>query len=112
MTFERAIRIAPAARVTVLIIGRNSGVSPTASATAKSSDSSGGRCRVTLTTPMKRTRKSTVRVMNRPKSRIPCSNAVCGGCSARRAAIIPSWVWPPVCSTTASALPLAIDVPA
>ena len=32
---------------------------------------------------MKRTRKSTVRVMNRPKSRIPCSKAVCGGCRAR-----------------------------
>ena len=43
ITFERAIRTAPAARVTVLIIGRNSGVRPTASATAKSSDSSGGR---------------------------------------------------------------------
>ena len=67
---------------------------------------------MTLTTPMKSTRKSTVRVMNRPKSRIPCSKAVWGGRSASRAAMAPSWVWPPVRSTTASALPLAIDVPA
>ncbi len=39
ITFCRAMRTAPCASVTVVIIGRNSGVSPTASATAKSSDS-------------------------------------------------------------------------
>ena len=41
ITFCRAIRTAPCASVTAVIIGRNSGVSPTASATANSSDSNG-----------------------------------------------------------------------
>ena len=39
ITFWRAMRTAPRASVTDVIIGRNSGVRPTASATAKSSDS-------------------------------------------------------------------------
>src|SRR4051794_14891284 len=43
ITLPWAIRCAPRLSVTVMIIGRNSGVSPTASARAKSSDSSGSR---------------------------------------------------------------------
>ena len=39
ITFWRAMWAAPRESVTALIIGRNSGVRPTASATAKSSDS-------------------------------------------------------------------------
>ena len=43
MTLSRAIRTAPCASVTDVIIGRNSGVRPTARATANSSDSNASR---------------------------------------------------------------------
>jgi hypothetical protein len=46
--------------VRVVIIGRNSGVRPTASATANSSDSDGSRLRTPITTTTNSTRKTTV----------------------------------------------------
>ena len=66
MTFLRAMRTAPVERVTVVIIGRNSGVSPTARATAKSRDSSAFLCIAIFTTRMNRTRNITVSIMRIP----------------------------------------------
>ena len=48
MTLRRAMRNAPRERVTVVIIGSNSGVSPTARATANISDWITGRPKATL----------------------------------------------------------------
>lgn len=89
MTCLRPMRIAPCASVTVVIIGKNSGVRPTASATAKSSVSSPGRCRSAPASRTKSTRNTTVRMISVAKRRIPRSNSVSGGRSIRRAAMSP-----------------------
>ena len=111
MTLRRAMRTAPWARVTVVIMGRNSGVSPTASATANRTDSSVGRWRATLTTTTNSTRKATVRMMSSAKCRMPRWNSVSGGGVDRRAAMSPNAVSRPVATTTARAVPLTTDVP-
>ena len=111
MTFSRAIRIAPCARVTVVIIGRNSGVRPTARATENSSDWRASRPRLTLTTRMKSTRKRTVCRISIPNRRVPRSNSVSSGRAARRATMSPKAVSWPVAKTTAMPVPLTIDVP-
>ena len=48
MTLRLAMRMAPRDKVTVVIIGKSSGVNPTASATANSSDCKTGRPKKTL----------------------------------------------------------------
>ena len=105
------MRTAPCASVTVVIIGRNSGVRPTASATANRSDSSGSRCSAALTRKTKSTRKMTVRMMRKPNCRVPRSNSVSGGRAARRAAMSPNGGARPVATTSAVAVPLTTDVP-
>ena len=55
MTCSRAMRSAPCVSVTEVIIGRNSGVSPTPSATANSSDSNASCLRAMLTSRMNST---------------------------------------------------------
>ena len=79
MTFFRAIRTAPLASVTETIMGSSSGVSPTASATAKRKDSSRSRRSSALTRKTKSTRKITTWRMRKPKRRVPRSNSVSGG---------------------------------
>ena len=111
MTCCWAIREAPCASVTVVIIGKNSGVSPTARATANRSDSKAGRCMARLAARSTRTRTRTVRVMSRPKWRRPRSNSVSGARAARRATTSPNSVELPVAVTIAVAVPLTIDVP-
>ena len=111
ITFFFAIRIAPRARVIVVIIGRNSGVRPTARATANMSDWSGGRWKPSIATSVKPMRSRTIRVMRPPKVRRPRSNSVSGGFSARRAAMPPRAVWAPVFSTRIVAVPLTTEVP-
>ena len=66
ITLDLAILTAPLARVTVVIMGRNSGVRPTASATAKSSDSRGFLCMTAETAKSASTRNSTVFKMKIP----------------------------------------------
>ena len=111
ITFSRAIWIAPCASVTVVIIGRNSGVRPTASATEKSSDSSGLRPKPRFTTRMNSTRKTTVCRISIPKRRVPRSNSVSSGRAARRSTMSPNAVSRPDAKTTAVAVPLTIEVP-
>ncbi len=111
ITFCRAMRTAPCARVTVVIIGRNSGVSPTASATANRNDSSGGRCRAKLASSTKSTRNSTVRMISTANRASPRWNSVSGGWVDSCAAMSPNAVAGPVATTTAVAVPLTTDVP-
>ena len=111
MTCWSAIRDAPWARVTVVIMGRNSGVSPTASATAKSRDSKAGRCIARLAASSTSTSTRTVRVMRSPKCRRPRSNSVSGARVDSRAMTSPNAVAAPVAVTTAVAWPLTIGGP-
>ena len=99
------------ASVTDVIIGRNSGVRPTARATANRRDSNVSRCRTTLTGIRKMTRKSTVRARSWLKSLNPRSKAVSSGRAARRTAMSPKAVRAPVLMTSAVAEPLTTDVP-
>jgi len=111
MTFARAMRTAPRVNVRVVIIGRNSGVSPTASAVAKSSDSSGSRRNTDMTTMTNRTRKTTVFRMRTPNCTRPRSNSDGGGRRVRSLAMDPNSVRGPVAVTRAMAFPLTTDEP-
>ncbi len=111
MTFLRAMRTAPLARVTETIMGSNSGVSPTASATENRKDSRGSRRRRALTRNTKSTRKITTWRMRKPNPRVPRSNSVSGGCPVRVAAMRPNSVDAPVRMTTAAPNPLTTEVP-
>ena len=92
MTFFPAMRTAPRDSVTETIIGRSSGVSPTASATAKRKDSRGARRDSALTRKTKKTSTSTTWRMRIPNWRVPRSNSVSGARPARRAATWPNSV--------------------
>ncbi len=56
MTFFAAMRLAPCARLMLMMAGSNCGVRPTASASEKMNDSSTGRCRNTLIAKMAKIR--------------------------------------------------------
>lgn len=112
MTFRRAMRSAPRASVTVMIIGMNSGVSPTASATPNSSDSRTGRPSAEPASITNTTSTSTMRAISVENAVRPRSNSVGGGRSARRPATSPNIVAMPVANTTAVAVPVITDVPA
>ena len=101
-----AMRVAPLESVIVVIIGRNSGVKPTASATANSSDSSGSRRLKTLTASTNSVRNSTICTMNRLNDFMPRSNSVSGARRARLVTMPPNAVREPVAVTSASARPL------
>ena len=111
MTFCSAIRRAPSASVTVVMMGRNSGVRPTASATEKSNDSSALRPRLTLIKRIKSTRKKTVLKIRKPKRFMPRSNSVSSGRAASRVTTSPNGVPGPIATTTAVAVPLTTEVP-
>jgi hypothetical protein len=107
-----AIRIAPCARVTVMIIGNSSGVSPTASATANRKDSSTGLANARFISSTNSVRKMVSRRIMRPRRWMPRSNAVGGSRAASAAAIAPKRVALPVATTSMIASPPTIEVPA
>jgi hypothetical protein len=107
----RAIRTAPCARERVTIMGKNSGVNPTARATAKSREERGGRPAVRVTANTKSTTSTTVRVTRRLKSRRPRWKADSGGGAANRATMPPKRVRRPVATTSAIPVPLITEEP-
>ena len=78
-----AMRSAPRDRLTVMIIGSSSGVSPTASATANRNASMTDRPDANCTRRTNRTRKTVSRMIKRPSRWMPRSNAL-GGSAARK----------------------------
>ena len=62
ITSSSAIRFAPCARFTLMIAGSNCGVSPTARASEKRSESSTGRWSSTLAAKMQRTNNKVISV--------------------------------------------------
>ncbi|MNX81252.1 hypothetical protein D3C86_1129350 [compost metagenome] len=74
-----AIRMAPRASVTVMIMGRNSGVRPTASARENMKASAGSRLSRASTKKTNSTRAMTTRRIIAEKPASPRSNSVCGG---------------------------------
>ncbi len=111
ITLRRAMRTAPLASVTETIMGRSSGVRPTARATAKRKDSRGSRRSSALTRNTKRTRKTTTWRIRKPKRRVPRSNSVSGGRATRLAAIVAELGGRPGRATTAAPTPLTTEVP-
>jgi len=99
------------ARLTPRIAGNSSGLSPTASASANSNVSTGGRPSTTLIANTSTTITSMLTRRSMPKRRSPCSNSV----SARRpsswCAMRPYAVVVPVATTRAVAVPLRTFVP-
>ena len=110
-TPRRAIIWAPRARLTLRIAGNSSGLSPTASATAKSSVSTGGRPRNMCAAKTRSTMINIALVSRYPKRRIPRSNSVSGGRSVSRCAMAPNSVAGPVATTRHRAMPLRTLVP-
>ena len=111
MTFFSAMRTAPLERVTETIMGRSSGVRPTASATEKRKDSRKSRRMRALTRNTNRTRKTTTCRIRKPNLRVPRSNSVSGGRPTSPAATCPNSVAAPVATTTAAPSPLTTEVP-
>ncbi len=111
MTCWRDMRSAPCASVTDTIIGRSSGVSPTASAIANRNDSSRGLCVAVLTSSTKSTISTVTRMINRPNWRRPISDAVGGGSRASSAAMPAMAIFAPVPQTRNRPAPLTIEVP-
>ncbi len=111
ITFFFDMRTAPEAKVTVVIIGSNSGVRPTASATANNKESSNGLCMYMLIENTKITNRNTIfmiKVLNRI---MPCSNSVCGGFFFKLSAMCPYKLLLPVLIASAVALPPITDEP-
>ena len=109
-TLRSARRLAPRASVTVMIAGRSSGVSPTASASANISDWRSGRSKRTFVMRTKSTMKTVSRSMSMPNWLTPSSNVLGGAASWSVRATWPSRVALPVTQTTARALPVATRV--
>lgn len=82
--------------MTVTIAGRSSGVSPTASATEKSSESIVGRPSRRFAVSTAKTMTSIVRTSIWPKWRTPRANSVSGARWRSRSAIAPKSVARPV----------------
>ena len=111
ITWSRAIRSAPCVSVTELIIGRNSGVRPTPSATAKIRDSNASCRKAMLTSRMNSTRPMVVRRISRLNRRRPCSNSVSGALVRNRTAMSPNTLRGPVAVAMPVAVPLTTEVP-
>ena len=112
ITFRLAICMAERASVTVTIIGSNSGVRPTARATANMIDSSIGRANQTFTTSTNMISTTVKRMISMLKRRIPRAKSVAGGFSARLVASWPSADLLPVRQIRMVAVPLMTEVPA
>ena len=105
------MRMAPLVSVTDTTMGSNSGVRPTASATANKKDSKSGRCSATFTNSTNNTSSRVRRMINMPNWRVPTSNAVAGAALFRSTAIWPSAVALPVRPISALAEPLITELP-
>ena len=111
ITCLSAIASAPRDRHTETIIGSISGVSPTATASAKTSAPAQSPLARPLVTNTTGTITSTMPIISQVNRARPTSNAV-GACGAATAPESPpSSVSRPVATTTASAVPLATLVP-
>ena len=111
ITLRAAMRSAPRDRVTVVIIGRSSGVRPTASATENSSDSSTGRPNSTCVVRTTRTRAMVRRAVSRPNACRSRWNGEGAWASASDEAAAPNRVARPVPTTSASASPVCATAP-
>ncbi len=111
MTFFRDMRMAPRDRLTETIMGSISGVSPTATASAKKNASP----QLPLVNPLMRNTNGTITIMNRiiiqVKRLIPLSKLVSTCWPARLPAMVPKYVCRPVATATAVAVPLSTLVP-
>lgn len=105
-----AIRRAPVDRETATMAGSICGVTPTARAIEKSTESMNGRPSTTLTTRMTAVSPSVTRASSRPRRVVPCS-PVGVGRSVRVLDIRPSSVCEPVRTATASPRPLTTWLP-
>jgi hypothetical protein len=111
ITLRLAMRNAPRASVTVVIIGSNLGVRPTASATAKSSESRTGRPKATRSARTAMTRAIVSRATTRPNARRSFWNGDDSAAWARDAAAAPNTVAAPVAATRATASPVCATAP-
>ena len=111
MTLRPAMRKAPRESVTVVIIGKSSGVSPTASATANSSESSTGRPNTTRMVRTTTTSASVSRAITRPNSRRSRSNGEGAWACAKADAAAPNTVLRPVLTASAIASPVCATDP-
>jgi hypothetical protein len=111
ITLPAAMRLAPWARLMLMIAGSSCGVSPTATAREKMNASRTGRWKATLMAKMAITSTSVTSSSRYPKRRTPRSNSVSGGRSRSRPATLPNSVALPVRTTMAEALPLTTWVP-
>ena len=102
---------APRARLIDRIIGNNSGVSPTARATANRRDSRIPRLKLALMKNTRITRTKVTCIIRMPNLLSPPSNSVSGFFSVSFPAICPNCVALPVLTMTAVAVPLVMDVP-
>ena len=106
------MRSAPRDSVTDTTIGSNSGVRPTASATANRNDSSHGRWNIALTSSTNSTSSTVSRMISMPKRRVPSLER-----GRRRLAVLmlsamaPSAVAAAGAQTSMRALPLITEVP-
>ncbi|CCK00744.1 hypothetical protein BN130_3539 [Cronobacter malonaticus 507] len=111
ITLRRAITIAPFARLELTIIGSISGVSPTATASAKNVASS----QSPLVKPLMSSTTGTITSIKRISSQLtlftPLSNAVWVRLPTSDFASDPKYVFAPVATTTPQAVPLATLVP-
>ena len=105
------MRSAPRVSVTDTTIGNNSGVKPTAKATANKNDSSKERCNATFTSRVNSTSSKVKRMISKPNCRVPTSNAVGGASCARLTTICPSAVALPVRPISTRAEPLTTELP-
>jgi len=92
-------------------MGRNSGVKPTARATANKKDSNASLCNATQMTRMNKTKKNTARMINIPKCFMLRSNSVSAGRVASRSAMAPNAVCAPVFRIRTVPVPLTTEVP-
>ena len=106
-----AMRRAPCASVTDMTIGSNSGVRPTARATANMNDSSQGRPSNALASSANSTSSSVMRMIRKPKRRTPTSKEVGGGVVSSSPAIAPIAEVSPVRATSRRAEPEITEVP-
>ena len=92
-------------------MGNNSGVKPTAKATANKNDSSQGLWNQALTKSTNSTNTTVNHMINMPKRRVPSSKEVTCAGSAMLCAISPIAVCMPVFTTRILALPPITEVP-
>ena len=111
ITFLRDIRTAPRERVTVMIIGSNSGVSPTASATENISDWIRGRPNATLAASTPTTRTPVARATRNPSCRRSRWNGEIAAAAVSDLAAWPNRVLAPVPIAIAVASPVWATAP-